>query len=161
MKARNINDNGLIIGYDTRFGSDRFATAAAEVAAANGIPVVLCDRFSPTPVVSHNLVNRECGAGIVITASHNPGEWNGFKFKPGYGGSASPEIVEELEGYLSTLEKSGEFLRMPASEAIKGGLIEMINPEPSLTGYPFHLHKYGTLIHHRSLSQNRYRNILQ
>jgi len=131
MKARNINDNGLIIGYDTRFGSDRFATAAAEVAAANGIPVVLCDRFSPTPVVSHNLVNRECGAGIVITASHNPGEWNGFKFKPGYGGSASPEIVEELEGYLSTLEKSGEFLRIPASEAIKGGLIEMINPEPS------------------------------
>ncbi len=73
MKARDLSVNGLIIGYDTRFGSERFATAAAEVAAANGIPVMLCDRFSPTPVVSYNILNRECGDCIVITARHNPG----------------------------------------------------------------------------------------
>ena len=110
MKDRNIHTNGLIIGYDTRFGSDRFATAAAEVAAANGIPVMLCDRHAPTPVISYNVVSRECGAGIVITASHNSREWNGFKFRPGYGGSASPEIVEELEGYILGIEKNGNIL---------------------------------------------------
>ena len=108
MKDRNLDSNGLIIGYDTRFASDRFATAAAEVAAANGISVMLCDRHAPTPVISYNVLHRDCGAGIVITASHNSREWNGFKFRPGYGGSASPEIVKDLEDYISRLEKNGK-----------------------------------------------------
>jgi len=129
MKDRNIEANGLIIGYDTRFASDRFAVAAAEVAAANGIPVMLCDRHAPTPVISYNVLNRECGAGIIITASHNSKEWNGFKFRPGYGGSASPEIVKDLEGYISRLEEDGKASSVAAPEAVKNGLIEMINPQ--------------------------------
>jgi len=97
MKDRDVGRNGLIIGYDTRLNSNTFAESVAEVAAGNQIPVILCDRPCPTPVLSYNLVARECGAGVVITASHNSWEWNGFKFKPSYGGSASAAIISELE----------------------------------------------------------------
>lgn len=130
MKARELDANGLIIGYDTRFGSEKFANAVAEVAAGNGMPVMLCDKPAPTPVISYNLVNRECGAGIVITASHNPSEWNGLKFKPGYGGSASPEIVEELEHHISVVEATGEYSTTPLQNAKDNGLVELIDPDP-------------------------------
>ncbi len=83
LKSNKYDYSGLIIGYDTRLNSEQFAKSVAEVIAGNNIPVILCDRPAPTPVVSYNLVQRECAAGIVITASHNPPNWNGFKFKPG------------------------------------------------------------------------------
>ena len=99
LKTEAIPDP-VIIGFDTRFGSDRFAQSIAEVLYGNGIPVILCDKPAPTPVVSYNLVYRECSSGIVVTASHNASEWNGIKFKPGYGGSASPEIVSQIENSI-------------------------------------------------------------
>ncbi|MBF8299219.1 MAG: Phosphomannomutase, partial [Dehalococcoidia bacterium] len=91
------DSSGLVVGYDTRFGSEHFAAAVAEVVAANGIRVYLCDRACPTPVVSYSIIDRHAGGGVVITASHNPSTYNGFKYKPDYGGSASPEVVTELE----------------------------------------------------------------
>lgn len=69
----------LVVGYDTRFLSDAFARAAAEVLAANGLSVVLADGPVPTPVVCCAIVERKAAGGVVITASHNPPEWNGFK----------------------------------------------------------------------------------
>ena len=57
--------------------------------------------------MSHSLVSMTAGAGAVITASHNPGAYNGFKFKPDYGGSASNEIVEELERHIGNVERTG------------------------------------------------------
>ena len=131
MKSHNIHDSGIMIGYDTRFGSKDFASAVAEVLAGNEIPVLLCDRSAPTPVVSYNLVERECGAGVVITASHNPAEWNGFKFKPAYGGSASTDIVEELESEIEIIEKSRKYTSLVLQKGLDNGLIEMINPEPA------------------------------
>ena len=106
MISNDINHAGLIIGYDTRESSQSFAKSVAEVAAGNNIPAILCNNSCPTPVVSYNLVLRECGAGVVITASHNSADWNGFKFKPGYGGSASPEIISNLEKHLHQVEQS-------------------------------------------------------
>src|SRR3954447_19527007 len=63
---------GLVVGYDTRFASDRFAEAVAEVAAANDVPVFLCNRPEPTPVISYSVKDRQAGGGVVITSSHNP-----------------------------------------------------------------------------------------
>ena len=113
LKSREIADNGLMVGYDTRLNSATFAEAVSEVAAGNSIPVILCDRPAPTPVVSYNLVRRDCAAGIVITASHNPSDWNGFKFKPGYGGSASEEILSDLETCLNNVLEQQQYLSIP------------------------------------------------
>ena len=90
LRAQGLDTRGLVIGYDTRFASDNFAAAVAEVTTAHGVTTYLCDRPAPTPAVSYNLVARHAGAGAIITASHNPAGWNGFKYKPEYGGSASP-----------------------------------------------------------------------
>ena len=81
-------------------------------------------------------VSRDAGGGAVITASHNPAIWNGYKYKPDYGGSASPEIVEELERRIAYAEDSGNVPRMSLSEAQSKGLLEFIDPEP---GYLNHV----------------------
>ena len=131
MKQRGWSARGLVVGYDTRFASAEFAAAVAEVTAANGIKTQLCDRPAPTPVVSYNLVHRGAGAGAVITASHNPAEWNGFKFKPDYGGSASPEVAEELEQHIARAEASGKSERLSLPDARERGLVELFDPEPT------------------------------
>ncbi|MGH9571895.1 MAG: phosphoglucomutase/phosphomannomutase family protein, partial [Candidatus Angelobacter sp.] len=88
---------GLVIGYDTRFGSRRFAQAAAEVIANAGIPVKLADDYTPTPSLSYAVKNLGAAGGVMITSSHNPWNWNGVKFKAKYGGSATPGIIAQIE----------------------------------------------------------------
>jgi phosphomannomutase len=88
---------GLIVGYDTRFGSPWFARAAAEVLAGAGIPVRLADDHVPTPAVSFAVKNTGAAGGVVITSSHNPWNWNGVKFKAKFGGSATPAIMKVIE----------------------------------------------------------------
>ena len=92
--------HGLIVGYDTRFCSERFARVTAEVLAAAGIPIKLANDYSPTPSIS--LAVRQLGAagGVVITSSHNPWNWNGVKFKGRFGGSATPQIIRGIEAEL-------------------------------------------------------------
>ena len=79
-----------VVGYDTRFLSDRYAQTVAGVLAANGVRVLLCERFAATPVVSYAIVTHQADGGVMITASHNPPRYNGLKLKAAYGGSASP-----------------------------------------------------------------------
>ncbi len=88
---------GLIVGYDTRFGSPLFARRAAEVLADAGIPVSLASDYSPTPAVSLAVRNSGAAGGVVITSSHNPWNWNGVKFKAKFGGSATPAIMKIIE----------------------------------------------------------------
>ena len=88
---------GVIVGYDTRFGSPRFARAAAEVLASAGIPVRLADDYVPTPAVSFAVKNTGAAGGVVVTSSHNPWNWNGVKFKAKFGGSAPPAITKLIE----------------------------------------------------------------
>src|SRR5262245_38798752 len=90
-------DHGLVIGYDTRFGSRRFAEATAEVIAAAGIPVKLANDYTPTPALSYAVKNLGAAGGVMITSSHNPWSWNGVKFKATYGGSATPAIIAKME----------------------------------------------------------------
>ena len=135
VREQHLESRGVLIGYDTRFASEEFAAAVAEVTTANDIVTYLCDRAAPTPVVSYNLVAREAGAGVVITASHNPARWNGFKYKPDYGGSASPEIVAQLESHVAEAADSGTVQRMSLSKAAENGLLERIDPEPAYLGH--------------------------
>ncbi len=91
---------GLCIGYDTRFESEDFARACAEVVAAAGIPVKLASAITPTPALSFGVREREAAGGIMITSSHNPPQWNGIKYKAWYGGSGKPSIMAAIESYL-------------------------------------------------------------
>ncbi len=122
--------DGLVVGYDTRFASDRFAMAVAEVAAANDVPVYLCNRPEPTPVASYSVLDRKAGGGVVITSSHNPAAYNGFKVKGSYAGSASPEIVAILHERIEALQAQGGVERMPFEEAVAKGRVEMIDARP-------------------------------
>ena len=79
MAREGLADDGVIIGYDRRFLSREFAELVAEVACGNNIAVRFCDEVSPTPAVSWAVKNLHAGAGIIITASHNPPIYNGFK----------------------------------------------------------------------------------
>jgi len=88
---------GVFIGYDTRFASQRFARAAADVIAAAGVPVKLANDYTPTPAVSYAVKHQSAAGGVMITSSHNPWNWNGVKFKGKFGGSATPAIMKRIE----------------------------------------------------------------
>ena len=93
-------ERGLVVGYDARFLSPEAAQVAARQVAAEGIPVLLADRATPTPAVSYAVVARKTAGALMVTASHNPYIWNGIKLKATYGGSASPEIMKRVETYV-------------------------------------------------------------
>ena len=99
---------GACIGYDTRFGSPQFARLAAEVLAGAGIPVQLASGITPTPALSFGVRKRGAAGGVMITSSHNPAQWNGVKYKASYGGSGSPGIMKQIEGYLGQPLPSAE-----------------------------------------------------
>jgi alpha-D-glucose phosphate-specific phosphoglucomutase len=123
LKKHNLADRGLIVGYDARYASENFAEAVAEVVAAQGIKVAISQSLCPTPVVSYAIIDRKAGGGVVITASHNPWQWNGFKYKPEYGGSAAPEIVAQIEEPLPSLV-GRNVATMRIEDARAAGLVE-------------------------------------
>ena len=99
-----VKDEKVVVGYDTRFLSDKYAELVACVLAANGIKVILSDRSAPTPSVSFAIKDRGLIGGIMITASHNPARYNGIKYKAFYAGSADPSITKKLEANLGKNE---------------------------------------------------------
>ena len=123
LKRHGLAGRGIVIGYDTRFLSGSFAAAAAEVMAANGIPVALAAAALPTPALSFAVVERAAGAGIMITASHNPAPWNGFKLKPSYGGAAAPEVTAEIE---RSVRAAGGVRRRELAEAEAAGAVRRV-----------------------------------
>jgi phosphomannomutase len=90
----------IVVGYDRRFLSDEFGQAVAEVLAANDFEVVLTPEPTPTPAVSFAVKALKAAGGVMITASHNPPIFNGFKLKSHLGGSADPAICQAVEGFL-------------------------------------------------------------
>jgi phosphomannomutase len=117
LESSGMAKRGLVIGYDTRWGSPEFAAEAARVTTAHGIKTYLADRVVPTPVLSYNLLHHRTGGGIVITASHNSGLYNGFKYRPDYASSASPEIVERLERHIDAAQADGSIPVLDLDEA--------------------------------------------
>ncbi len=117
---------GVVVGYDTRFASKHAARAAAEVLAAAGIAVKLADDYTPTPAISLAVKQTESAAGVVITSSHNPWNWNGVKLKGKFGGSATPAIMKIVEQELNA-EAMPKGARAEIEEVdLKQGYIEAI-----------------------------------
>lgn len=127
LKGNGQAQDGLVVGYDMRFGSEFFAAAVAEVLAANGIHVWLCQAAAPTPAVAYTILPLQAAGAAMITASHNPWTDNGYKYKPEYAGSADPETIAAIE------EKVGEIYpavpeRKPLDEALAAGAVEFVDP---------------------------------
>jgi phosphomannomutase len=98
---------GVLVGYDTRYGSERFARVAAEAVSMAGVPVWIAEKACPSPALSLLVRQRGAAGGIMITASHNPYKWNGVKFKASYGSSALPSIVAQVEKELAVVLANG------------------------------------------------------
>lgn len=123
---------GIVIGYDTRFSSEDFATATAEIMAANGIHAYLCDRAAPTPTISYSILEQKAGGAVIITSSHNPAIWNGFKIKPEYAGSASPEVIARVEKNIAAIQSGRtQVKRMSLEQGLHDKLIQRFNPAPA------------------------------
>jgi len=114
----------VVLGYDTRFMGAEFALRSARALASAGVRVVLSDSHVTTPAVSWAVAEGGHQAGVVITASHNPPAYNGFKLKAHYGGPAPPEAIAEVEGELTRLDDG--FVCRPSDELEREGLIQYI-----------------------------------
>ncbi len=119
----------MVVGFDTRFLSDRYAQEAARVLAGNGITVFLAQGDAPTPVISYAVRQMNAIGGIMITASHNAPRYNGLKLKAAYGGSALPDQCRMVEVFLNDNEERGRGPNlMEFEQARKAGLIQRFNP---------------------------------
>jgi phosphomannomutase len=98
--------HGVLVAYDTRFGSRRFAHLAAETIAPTGIDVKIAREITPTPALSYMVRKLGAAGGVMITSSHNPCEWNGVKFKASFGGAATATITKKIEELLD--QQQGE-----------------------------------------------------
>ncbi|MBE0430782.1 MAG: phosphoglucomutase/phosphomannomutase family protein, partial [Dehalococcoidia bacterium] len=148
LRQSGLEGQSLVIGYDTRFASEDFAAAAAEVLAGNDICVHLCPRPAPTPVVSFAVTATGSAGGIVITASHNPAAWNGFKYKSQDGASAPGETISKIEANIAALTEVAPLAgrgpaerveRLALDEALRKGLVDYLDPFPA---YCEHLGKF-------------------
>jgi phosphomannomutase len=117
----------VIVGYDRRFFSDRFAQTAAEVFAGNHFQVVLTQEPTPTPSVSYAVKNLNAVGGVMITASHNPPSFNGFKLKSFYGGSSDSETCQAVESFIDR----NPVKATPLAEAIKARQIKITDIRPA------------------------------
>jgi len=132
LKQDGLDKKGLVIGYDTRFASEDFAAAAAEVIAGNDIKVQLCLKPAPTPVVSFAVPATKSGGAILITASHNPGSWNGFKYRSKDGASVPDEVTSQIERNIASLiRRRGDVKKVALDRALKKGLIDYLDPSPA------------------------------
>ena len=96
-----------VVGFDTRFLSDRYAIAVSNVFAANGLGVYLSKSDCPTPALSFAVRNLGAHGGVMITASHNPPRYNGIKVKAAFGGSALPATMQQIEGRIADIQSAG------------------------------------------------------
>ncbi|HJX70185.1 MAG TPA: phosphoglucomutase/phosphomannomutase family protein [Dehalococcoidia bacterium] len=131
LQDKGLARRGLVVGYDTRFASEHFAATASEVVAANGIKVYLCPKATPTPVISYGVLHQKAAGAIIITASHNPALWNGFKIKTKEGASAPLEVEAEIERRLPEIIAQDRVKHLPLNEGLSKGLIEYLDLDPA------------------------------
>jgi len=116
-----VNGDRAVVGYDRRFLSPEFAARVAEVLAGNGFTVTLTDRPTPTPSVSFEVKRQKAIGGVMLTASHNPAAFNGFKLKAWYGGSAEPATCKAVEGLLDW----NPVRSIPLPQAVRSRLVSV------------------------------------
>jgi len=118
-----------VIGFDTRFLSDRYAAEVARVLAGNGIVAYLTRADTPTPAISYAVLDKQATAGVMITASHNAPRYNGLKLKADFGGAALPEQAEHVEAFLTRNQERARWPNvMDYDTAIDEGLIRRFDP---------------------------------
>ena len=113
------------MGYDARFLAEQFAALVADVLGANGIPVYVPDRDTPTPVVAYTIKARNLAGAVMLTASHNPPEYNGIKFIPDYCHPALPDVTDAIT------KRIGELQADPSQVKTGGPKPTAIDPKPA------------------------------
>jgi len=155
LGAHNGPARGLVVGHDTRFAAERFARAAAEVLAANSIPVHLCRDATPTPIVSFSIKQLVTAGAVIITASHNPADYNGVKFRPDYAGAASDEVLAEIQANITRVE-AGDIpvQRVDLSAAAQSGLVHTFDP------WPDYFRNVASLVHMDQIRESSLRVVI-
>jgi len=125
-----------VIGYDARFLSKEFAEETAKIFAWQGIKVYLTDGISSTPQVSFHTKEKKVAIGIIITASHNPANYNGFKIKANFGGPAIPAQITEVETILAEIWDEETKFNFDSLECYDvRGMIELFDAKTPYTDY--------------------------
>ncbi len=127
--ASGEREKGLIVGYDSRFMGEMFARESARVLTGAGVKTFLCDRDTPTPVISFEILRRRTAGGINFTASHNPPHYNGIKFSPSWGGPALPETTRDIERRANEMLGEICYQERHLDDAKREGLLEEISPQ--------------------------------
>lgn len=128
VNKHQLNQRGIVIGYDNRFLSEKFADAVAMVLTGNGIKVYMTERAIPTPVTAFAIKMFNAGGAIMLTASHNPPEYNGIKFIPEYAGPALPYITDEIEDYVNEVLAQKIIKEISKENATQQKLVRVIDP---------------------------------
>lgn len=127
-----LADKGVAVGYDRRFLSGEYAAEAAGVLGAMGIPTKLAPKDAPTPLVSWAVKKQDMAGGIMITASHNPPQWNGVKFKESFGGSSRGVVNKRIEKFLLDEIPDGSQIKcLSVGEMREKGLADDLNADES------------------------------
>ncbi|MDX1522436.1 MAG: phosphoglucomutase/phosphomannomutase family protein [Anaerolineae bacterium] len=140
----------IVIGFDTRFLSDRFAAEVARVMAGNGITSHLARADTPTPAISYNIVHKQALGGVMITASHNPPRYNGYKLKAAYGGAASKQQINIIEQNLFSIHDRIGANLMDYQKAVDLNLIRRFDP-----AWPYYEHITTNLINMDIITNGR------
>ncbi|MGG4497327.1 phosphoglucomutase/phosphomannomutase family protein [Brevibacillus reuszeri] len=137
-KETGQQEQPILVGHDTRFLGRRFAEEIVSVLTGNGIRTYLVNEAAPTPAVAFGVKHFAASGAVMVTASHNPPEYNGIKYIPEYAGPATPAITQRLEAWIQEIEKSGEVHTMTLTEAVKQKLMQVIVLRPH---YEAHLRR--------------------
>ena len=129
IKSEGAGARPVVIAYDSRINSQKFAITAASVLAANQIKVFIFDNLRPTPELSFALRHLGCIAGINITASHNPKEYNGYKVFWEDGAQIAPEQAEQITRYIRGVKIPDDIHLIDVKEAVEDGLITIVGDD--------------------------------
>lgn len=129
LKNEFAGEKSVVIAYDSRNNSKAFAECAAEVLCYNGIKTFLFEEIMPTPVLSFSVRYLNCNAGIVITASHNPKEYNGYKVYDEYGCQLVPQYADKVISYINNVKDIKSVKHMNLNMALSNGYLTYIGDE--------------------------------
>lgn len=129
LKNEFAGEKSVVIAYDSRNNSKAFAECAAEVLCYNGIKTFLFEEIMPTPVLSFSVKYLNCNAGIVITASHNPKEYNGYKVYDEYGCQLVPQYADKVISYINNVKDIKSVKHMNLNMALSNGYLTYIGDE--------------------------------
>lgn len=129
LKNEFSGEKSVVIAYDSRNNSKAFAECAAEVLCYNGIKTFLFDEIMPTPVLSFSVKYLNCNAGIIITASHNPKEYNGYKVYDKYGCQLVPQYADKVISYINNVKDIKSVKHMNLNMALSNGFLTYIGDE--------------------------------